>query len=204
MHLERGGVSDGIRGSFLLLTKFLRSPRTVGAVIPSSPALARAMIANLPVHQPASIVELGPGTGAFTGAILDRVGPAAKVLAMEIEPEFAAKVQRQWPAVLCVCASAEDLASVVKKHGLAPVDHIISGLPFASLPALMRTRTLDGVMETLRPGGTFTQFHYLHGFAMPPGRAFRREMNERMGGSPTRRFVLRNFPPACVFSWRRR
>lgn len=197
-------MAEGFRESLLLLTKFLRSPRTVGAVSPSSQALAQAMIADLPANAPASIVELGPGTGAFTGAILERVGPKARVLAMEIEPEFVAMVRREWPAATCVCASAEQLASVVHAHGLAPVDHIISGLPFASLPALMRKRTLDGVMETLRPGGTFTQFHYLHGFAMPPGRAFRREMSERMGGPPKRRFVLRNIPPACVFSWRRR
>jgi phospholipid N-methyltransferase len=200
----QGSVAEGFREHMLLLTKFLRSPRTVGAVMPSSQALARAMVSSLPVNQRASIVELGPGTGAFTGAILDRVGPAAQVLAMEIEPEFVAKVRRQWPTVICVCASAEQLASVADAHGLAPIDHIISGLPFASLPALMRTRILDGVMQTLRPGGTFTQFHYLHGFGMPPGRAFRREMSDRMGGPPQRRFVLRNFPPACVFTWRRR
>jgi phospholipid N-methyltransferase len=188
----------------LLLTKFLRSPLTVGAVLPSSRALARAMISNLPVDRAASVVELGPGTGAFTGAILDRVGPSARVLAMEIEPEFVAKVRRAWPAVLCVCASAEKLKSVVDAHDLGPIDHIISGLPFASLPAGLRRRVMDGVMETLRPGGTFTQFHYLHGFAMPPGRAFRREMSERMGSAPHRRFVLRNLPPAAVFTWRRR
>ena len=196
-------MAEGFRESLLLLTKFLRSPRTVGAVTPSSKALAQTMIQNLPVNQAASIVELGPGTGAFTGAILERVGPAAKVLAMEIEPEFVAKVRRTWPAALCVNASAEELESVVAANGLGPVDHIISGLPFASLPAPMTSRILDGVMHTLRPGGTFTQFHYLHGFGMPPGRAFRREMSRRMGGAPTRRFVLRNIPPACVFTWRR-
>ena len=81
-------MAEGFRESLLLLRKFLRSPRTVGAVTPSSRALARAMIANLPINEPASIVELGPGTGAFTGAILDRVGPKARVLAMELEPEF--------------------------------------------------------------------------------------------------------------------
>jgi len=196
-------VAEGLRGSWLLLTKFLRSPRTVGAVTPSSRALARAMIQSLPINQAASIVELGPGTGAFTGAILERVGREARVLAMEIEPEFVAKVRRTWPAAICVCASAEELESVVAAHGLGPVDHVISGLPFASLPALMTSRILDGVMRTLRPGGTFTQFHYLHGFGMPPGRAFRSEMSRRMGGPPTRRFVLRNIPPACVFTWRR-
>lgn len=194
-------MAEGFREHVLMLTKFVRNPRTVGAVAPSSQALARAMVAALPVNRPASIVELGPGTGAFTGAILERVGPQARVLAMDLEPEFVDRVRRAWPSVLCVCASAEELETLVKAHRLGPVDHIISGLPFASLPAPMTAGILDGVMHTLRPGGTFTQFHYLHGFGMPPGRAFRREMSARMGSRAERRFVLRNFPPACVFTW---
>ncbi len=195
---------EGLRETVLILTKFLRHPRTVGAVLPSSRALAQAMVAALPVSRPASIVELGPGTGAFTGAILERVGPSARVLAMDLEPEFVETVREQWPSVVCVCASAEELESLVAAHGFGPIDHIISGLPFASLPAAMTDRILDGVERTLKRGGTFTQFHYLHGFGMPPGRAFRRDMSARMGGPPTRTFVLRNFPPACVFTWRRR
>lgn len=197
-------MAEGFREHILVLTKFLRSPRTVGLITPSSRVLAHAMIGSLPANQPASIVELGPGTGAFTGVILDRVGPKARVLAVDLEPEFIEKVRRMWPSVKAVCGSAEDLEALVAKHGLGAVDHIISGLPFASLPTAMTNRILDGVMKTLRPGGTFTQFQYLHGFGMPPGRAFRREMSARMGGAPTRRFVLRNFPPACVFTWRRR
>jgi phospholipid N-methyltransferase len=197
-------VAEGFREHVLIFTKFLRNPRTVGAVSPSSRALAEAMVSSLPENRPASIVELGPGTGAFTGVILERVGPQARVLAMDLEREFVDRVQRAWPSVTCVCASAEELETLVASHGLGPVDHIISGLPFASLPAAMRARILAGVMHTLRPGGTFTQFHNLHGFLMPPGRAFRREMSERMGGTAVRRFVLRNFPPACVFTWVRR
>ena len=197
-------MAEGLREHILVLTKFLRSPRTVGLVTPSSRTLARAMIKSLPENQQASIVELGPGTGAFTGAILDRVGPKARVLAVDLEPEFIDKVRRMWPSVKAVCGSAEDLESLVAEHGLGPIDHIISGLPFASLPTGMTNRILDGVVHTLRHGGTFTQFQYLHGFGMPPGRAFRREMSVRMGAAPTRRIVLRNFPPACVFTWRRR
>lgn len=194
-------MAESFREHLLIFSKFLRNPRTVGAVSPSSRALAHAMVKSLPVNRASSIVELGPGTGAFTGAILERVGPDARVLAMDLEPEFVDRVRRAWPSVTCVCASAEELESLVVAHGLGPVDHIISGLPFASLPATMTARILDGVMHTLRPGGTFTQFHYLHGFGMPPGRAFRRDLSARMGQNAERRFVLRNFPPACVFTW---
>jgi phospholipid N-methyltransferase len=162
------------------------------------------MTHDLPRNAPVSIVEFGPGTGAFTEVILERVGPQARVLAMDIEPEFVQAVRRTFPTVICEFASAEELESLVAKHGLGPVDHIISGLPFASLPGPMTARILDGVEHTLRRGGTFTQFHYLHGFGMPPGRAFRRDMSARMGGAPARKFVLRNVPPACVFTWRRR
>ena len=64
-------------------------------------------------------------------------------------------------------------------------------------------RILDGIEHTLRPGGTFTTFQYLHGYGMRPGRVFRREMSARMGGPPDRRLVLKNFPLAFILTWTR-
>jgi phospholipid N-methyltransferase len=83
------------------------------------------------------------------------------------------------------------------------VDHIISGLPFASLPMDVTSKVLDGIEHTLRPGGTFTTFQYLHGYGMRPGRVFRREMSARMRAQPERRLVLKNFPIAFILTWTR-
>lgn len=194
---------SGLREHILMASRFLRSPRTVGAVAASSRAMARQMVARVPTDHPATVVELGAGTGAFTRAIIERIAPGSRFLAIDVEQSFVDQVRRRWPAVECVCASAVDLERLVTDRQLGPVDHIVSGLPFVSLPANATRSILDGIERTLRPGGTFTTFQYMHGYALPPGRCFRREMSHRMGGPPQRRLVFRNFPFAFVLTWTR-
>jgi phospholipid N-methyltransferase len=194
---------NGLREHVLLFSRFLRNPRTVGALAPSSRALARAMVADLPPHSPV-VVELGPGTGAFTGAIVDRLAPDARFLAVDIEPAFVKSICERWPSVECVLASAEHLEELLAGRGLDAIDHVISGLPFASLPLAMTRRILDSLARTLRPAGTFTTFQYAHAFGLKSARLFRSQMDERMGGPPHRHLVWKNFPPAYVLTWTRR
>lgn len=188
----------------LMLGRFVRSPRTVGAVAPSSRALAEEMVQGLDFSGPANVVELGPGTGVITRAIAGRLGPEAHALAIDIEPAFVASIARRFPRVEAVCGSAADLAALLKARGMFPAAHIISGLPFASLSADITATILDAIAASLRPGGTFTTFQYLNGYPTPLAKAFRRAMNERMGTAPSRRIVWRNLPPAFVLTWRHR
>lgn len=190
-----------LREHALLFSRFLRSPRTVGAVTASSRALAEAMVRGLDLSRPGHIVELGPGTGAFTAAIVGRLGASTRFLAIDVDPEFVRQIGKRWPHVECVCASAERLDALVADRGMAPVDHIVSGLPFVSLPPPVTRQILDGVVRVLRPGGTFTTFQYVHGFGLPPAIAFRRGMTARMGETPGVRLIVRNFPPALVLTW---
>lgn len=201
--MDDASNGNGLRESMLILSKFIRNPRTVGAVSPSSRALAKKMVATLPKDAPVTVVELGPGTGAFTGAIVGRIGAGARFLAIDIEPDFVRRIRERWPSVECVCASAEDLESLVRDRHLGSVDHIISGLPFASLPVAVTRQILEGIERTLRPGGTFTTFQYVHGYGMPHGRLFRRQMSQLMGRAPRRRLVLQNFPPTYILTWTR-
>lgn len=196
---------SGLPEHVLIFTRFLRNPRTVGAVAPSSRALARAMVELLPSDRPVRLVELGPGTGALTGALADHLAPDSRFLAIELEPAFVRKIRQRWHNVDVVCASAERLEELVADRGLHPVDHIVSGLPFASLPKDMTRQILDGIEHTLRPGGTFTTFQYIYAYAWArPAAAFRGEMTERMGGPPAKRLVWRNLPPAFALTWTRK
>jgi phosphatidylethanolamine/phosphatidyl-N-methylethanolamine N-methyltransferase len=193
----------GLREHVLLVSRFLRSPNTIGAIAASSRAMAQRMVAGLPVDRPIRIVELGPGTGPFTNAIVERVHRGSRILAIDREQQFVDWVRERWPSVECVCASAVDLERLVTERHMAPLDHIISGLPFASLPIEDTSRILSGIERTLRPGGTFTTFQYLHGYGLKAGRLFRQRMTDRMGSPPRRRFVLRNFPFAFILTWTR-
>jgi phospholipid N-methyltransferase len=190
-----------VRDHLLIASRFLRNPRTVGAVAASSRTLARYMVEAIPTDRAVNVVELGPGTGAFTRAIVDHLAHGSRVLAIELEREFVDRLRGRWPSVEFVLASATELERLVKKRHMNPIDHIVSGLPFASLPVEDIRKILEGIEHTLRPGGTFTTFQYVHGYGMPPGRFFRKEMSARMGGPPHRRLVIRNFPVAFVLTW---
>lgn len=195
---------SGLREHVLLFTRFLKSPRTVGALSPSSLAVAQAIAGILPATGPLRVVELGPGTGALTGSIMDRLGAGDRFLAIDIDAEFINELRTRWPKLECVHGSAEDLHRVVSERAMAPVDHIISGLPFSTLPTEMTRKILRAVAESLRPGGTFTTFQYVHSFWLLTGVSFRREMTRLMGSSPIRQLVMRNMPPAYVLTWTRR
>lgn len=193
----------GLREHVFLFSRFLRSPRTVGAVMASSKALAEAMVAGVDLTRPGHIVELGPGTGVFTGAIAARLGADTRFLAVDIDRAFVEQIQKRWPAIECVCASAERLDDLVTSRDMFPIDHIVSGLPFVSLPVPMTRQILESVTAVLRPGGTFTTFQYVHGYALPQAVSFRRGMTDRMGAEPLTRLVVRNVPPAMVLTWRK-
>lgn len=185
----------------LMLGRFVRSPRTVGAVMPSSRFLAREIVAGLDLSMACRVVELGPGTGVVTRVLAERLGPEAHALAIDIEPAFVATIAARFPRIEAVCASASDLPELLHARDSFPADHIISGLPFASLPAEVTASILDAVASSLRPGGTFTTFQYVNGYPTPLARAFRQSMSQRMGAAPTRKVVWQNVPPAFVLRW---
>ncbi len=195
-------MSDSLREHLLIASRFLRNPRTVGAVSASSKALARRMVEGIPSDRPVNVVELGPGTGSFTRAIVERLAPGSRFLAVELEPQFVDRLRPRWPSVEFALASAVELESLVTSRHLQPVDHIVSGLPFASLRGEDSTKIMDGILHVLRPGGTFTTFQYVHGYWMSPGRRFRREMSRRLGHG-RRRLVMKNFPFSFTLTWTR-
>ena len=194
-------MSDSLREHLLIASKFLRNPRTVGAVSASSKAMAREMVAPIPRDTPVNVVELGPGTGSFTRAILERIAPGSRVMAIEVEAEFVERLRPRWPSVEFVLASAVELEHLVRARGMQPVYHIVSGLPFASMLVEYSSRIMDGILHTLRPGGTFTTFQYVHGYRLPSAVTFRRHMSVKMGHRPHVRLVLKNLLPALVLTW---
>jgi len=175
----------------------------VGAIAPSSQVLAEAMLEGIAFAPDARIVELGPGTGSFTAQIARRLPPAGRYLGIEREPAFVDLVRKRWPALDCHCGSVVDLAAIARERGLLPIDHIVSGLPFASLPAETTMATLDAVREVLRPSGTFTTFQYVHAYGLAAASRFRREMERRFGPPEVRSVVFWNLPPAFVLTWRK-
>ena len=196
-------IRRAIGEHLMFLGKFLRNPRNVGSVIPSSRRLAREMARAVPINPAAIVVELGPGTGALTRQVVEVLAPGERFLAIDIDPEFCANLRARWPRLDCECGSAADMPAMLAARQWTGVDHVLSGLPFASLPAAISRAILRAVAQSLRPGGTFTTFQYVHAYATPPAVKFRTQMAAGFGPMISRQLVVRNFPPAYVMTWKK-
>ena len=174
----------------LFLKTFLAHPRQVGAVLPTSQRAVSDMLDLAPLPQATLVVELGSGTGSYTGAILDRLPPQARLIAFEIEPAMAEGLRRKLPdpRLQVVTGSAEELPTVL--GGDRP-EVIVSALPFTSLPAGTGKVILQRAARALAPGGSLLVLQYSPFIAGTLSQLFR---------SVTRRICLVNVPPAFLFA----
>lgn len=174
---------------------FLRQPRLVGSVAPSSRFLARAVVGQIPagaVH----VAELGPGTGPITRELLRQLGPESHVLAMEIDPAFCALLRQTLPddRLHVIEAPAQALPTHATRLGWE-ISAVVSGLPFANFPPPMREDIVRAAHAALAPGGVFAGYGYAP-YALPP-------VLRRVFGNCHTSFEPRNLPPAFVFTARK-
>jgi len=159
------------------------------------------MIEGLRPEPHDTIVELGPGTGAFTGAIRRALPEPSGYLGIEIDAGFVEILRSEYPDLEFVHGSAEDLAAILRERRRDNVYAVLSGLPFASLPQPVQDRILTSLDDVLAGGAVFRTFQYVHAFPLPKARRFRAAMRERFGECQVMGPVVRNLPPAFVLSW---
>jgi phosphatidylethanolamine/phosphatidyl-N-methylethanolamine N-methyltransferase len=174
-------------------------------VWPSSRFLARAMVAGVDVSPGEAVVELGPGTGAFTGAITAALAevPDAGYLGVDRDAEFVAHLRQRHAGLEFVQADAFALPELLAARPLLRVRAVLSGLPLVAMPKDQVTRLVDFVRELLPPGGSFRTFSYLHTVVNPASWWLRGLLRERFERFEVVGPILRNVPPALVFAARR-
>ena len=184
-------MSDTLR----FIGRLITQPRTVGAIAPSSGALARAMAAQIDPAGDGPVLELGPGTGVATGALIARGVSAERIMAIEFDPNFAQLVAQRYSGVKVISGDAFDLVKTLGGRATEPFIGAISGVPLLNHSMERRQVFLSGVLARLKPGAPYVQFSYgLHCPVAPPA-----------GVSVTQAaFVLFNLPPARVWVYRRR
>lgn len=184
-------VLDEVR----FLRNWVENPMQIGAVTPSSPALARMMARYVDPDGPGSVIELGPGTGVVTKALLDRGVAAERLVTVEYEADFCAILRNRFPGTVVVQGDAYTLKRTVGALVRRPVTAVVSSLPLILKPLPQRLRLLDEAFEMMLPGSPFIQFSYALVPPIPHG-AGRYEI-ERTN------WVVMNFPPARVWIYRR-
>ncbi|WP_051865372.1 class I SAM-dependent methyltransferase [Streptosporangium roseum] len=194
-------MSAGSRAAFV--REFLRSPLTVGAVAPSSESLAGLITSPVPSGSDPVVVELGPGTGAFTGSIRRRLAGRGHHVAIELNPRFADLLATRHPGLDLAVADARQLREQLTERGHDHADVIVSGLPWAAFAPERQDDLLGAVTDALTPHGVFTTFAYTYTRWAPPARRLSRSLAERFDEVVVSRTVWANLPPACVYFCRR-
>jgi phospholipid N-methyltransferase len=192
-------VKDVLR----FLGQYAKTPTVLGAVAPSSKYLARSMVEWIDWPTARHVVEFGPGTGAFTGAILERLAPQAQFFAIEINPRFAAVVRERHPQAEVIEDSVTNVVDICRKRNVDTVDAVLCGLPWASFSDVLQSEILAGLNAVLKPGGQFVTFAYTVGLALPAGRRFRDKLKESFSSVERSRTTMRNLPPAFVYRCRK-
>ena len=181
----------------------------IGAVLPSSRALARRMLDGLPAAgAPRRVLEVGAGTGAFTRELIERLGPADTLVIVELNPAFCARLRIQvveWTQAPGAPAVELIEADVLTIEPAAPFSYIVSSLPLNAFPEALVAQIVHKLEAVLAPGGTLAYFEYTGFRSVREG--VRRARGER-GPSAVEaalaphvvgsRQVLWNVPPATV------
>lgn len=180
--------------------QWLRHPRATAAISPSGPHLVRSMMAEMPVDA-RRVIELGPGTGAMTRAILARGVKPDDLLLVELNPDMCQYMHNAFPMLRVCCADARELVSKCFDTGFSDggaADVVLSSLGLLSMPRDLQFGILKAAFDSLAPKGCFIQFTYGPTCPVPS------EILDELGVHATRgATVLRNVPPATVFVFRR-
>lgn len=185
------------------LAQAARKPSLVGAVAPSSPGLAREMAGVVPTSGSPVVVELGPGTGALSAAVAERLPAGGRHVAIELDAGMVRHLRAELPWLEVIQGDAAELKTLLREAGIESVDAVVSGLPWSIFSGQAQGRILDEVGRVLTPSGAFTTFAYLHALGMSGAKLFRRRLDVAFDEVLTTRTVWRNVPPARTYVCRR-
>lgn len=152
-------LHDQMDDRVVFLQEFLKHPNQVASIVPSSRFLERRVTKLADIRSARTVVELGAGTGGTTRAILREMPMNGKLLVIEINPHFCARLRRIQDARLIVHrGSAQELRETISSQGLPAPEAIVSGIPFSTMSSIAGTRILEMISAVLGHGGRFVAY----------------------------------------------
>lgn len=202
--------STALSDRFVFLRQFARTAKTTGAIAPSGRALSRTLARHVRPggpDQPRAVLEVGPGTGAVTRHLVQRLGPGDSLDLVEANPKFAEQLSTSLdrdPRMAEVSGRVRMIRGLVQEHVLGSYDTIVCGLPFANFPPDQIMEIFRQLLSSLTPNGRLSFFSYSGGEAMcrvAPGQVHSRQALRAAveRNLVERELVMRNLPPAWVY-----
>lgn len=190
---KRNDIADQLRSLGVSLKEFLRDPSMVGSAFPASRRMIDKMLADVQWKEIGVFVEYGPGTGRFTEEALARLGPQATLVAIDISRNFTQNLRREIrdKRLIAVSGSAQDVGTILVRHGLESADCILSGLPFSTIERAEAEAIMDASWSVLAPDGRFLAYQMR--------KAIRPFLNQRFH-AVSESFEWRNIPPCHLYS----
>jgi phosphatidylethanolamine/phosphatidyl-N-methylethanolamine N-methyltransferase len=176
------------------IRSWIEKPLRTGAVMPSSKALARVMARYVDPQGSGPVIELGPGTGPVTEAMVQRGVDPARLVLVEFNPDFCRLLRTRYPAATVVQGDAYRLRRLLETIVRTPAAAMVSGLPLVTKPLRTRLRLISDAMGLLSPGAPFVQFTYA---MVPP-------IPKTLSGirGEASELIWLNLPPARVWVYR--
>jgi phosphatidylethanolamine/phosphatidyl-N-methylethanolamine N-methyltransferase len=177
------------------IRSWLERPLSIGAVTPSGKMLARAMARYVDPHSDGPVVELGPGTGPVTEALVQAGVAPSRLVLVEFNPTFCRLLHARYPEATLVQGDAYSLRRLLETLLLEPAAAVVSGLPLVTKPIRMRLRLIRDAFDLMMPGAPFVQFTYSVASPLP----------RRLGGftAESSERIWMNIPPARVWVYRK-
>jgi len=196
-HIRRFELKNGIRidDEFRFFRTWMEKPLSMGAVTPSGKALARTMADYVDPHSEGPIIELGPGTGPVTEALVAHGIDPARLVLVEFDPTFCRILRKRYPQATVVQGDAYRLRTLLTSVLRHPAAAVVSGLPLFTKPLKMRLRLLQEAFGLMAAGAPFVQFTYA-AYSPIPRRL------ERVKSEASER-IWSNIPPARVWVYRK-
>lgn len=178
------------------IRSWIEKPLSTGAVMPSSRVLARTMARYVDPNANGPVIELGPGTGPVTEALVQHGVDPARLILVEFNPDFCRLLRTRYPAATVVQGDAYRLRRLLGTFVREPAAAVVSGLPLVTKPLRTRLRLISDAMSLLASGAPFVQFTYA---MVPP-------IPKALSGikAEPSELIWMNLPPARVWVYRER
>jgi len=179
----------------LFLRRWLANPLRVGAVLPSSRALARLVGKNVVRSRDETVLELGAGTGTISRGLVEAGLPESQLILVELDPDMVAYLRRRFPDATVIEGDATRPQELIPAHLVGRIDTVISGIPALQFPLEKQRGYMDQCFAVCQPEGYVLQYTYSLKSPLPYQLL---EMTGRRLG-----LALANIPPAHLWGYTR-